>query len=92
MIGLSMISPEGLAIRPRMAASCFIWAGEPRAPEWLIMKIEFTGLSRPFSSFCTEEMRFIISPASRSEHFAQASTTLLYFSPWVIRPSWYCCS
>ena len=25
-------------------------------------------------------------------HFAQASTTLLYFSPWVIRPSLYCCS
>ena len=27
-----------------------------------------------------------------SVHFAQASTTLLYFSPWVIRPSLYCCS
>ncbi len=25
-------------------------------------------------------------------HFDQASTTLLYFSPWVIRPSMYCCS
>jgi hypothetical protein len=37
MIGASMISPDGLAIRPRIAASCFIWAGEPRAPEWLIM-------------------------------------------------------
>ena len=32
-----MISPDGLAIRPRMPASCFIWVGEPRAPEWLIM-------------------------------------------------------
>ena len=37
MIGVSMISPEGLAIRPRMPASCFICAGEPRPPEWLIM-------------------------------------------------------
>jgi hypothetical protein len=37
MIGLSMISPEGLAIRPRMPASCFICAGEPRAPECDIM-------------------------------------------------------
>jgi hypothetical protein len=37
MIGVSMISPDGLAIRPRMPASCFICAGEPRAPEWLIM-------------------------------------------------------
>src|SRR6202042_2312020 len=27
-----------------------------------------------------------------SVHFDQASTTLLYFSPWVIRPSLYCCS
>ena len=37
-------------------------------------------------------MRAIISSASLSVHFAQASTTLLYFSPWVIRPSLYCCS
>jgi hypothetical protein len=37
MIGVSMISPDGLAIRPRMAASWRIWVGEPRAPEWLIM-------------------------------------------------------
>ena len=37
-------------------------------------------------------MPAIISSASLSEHFAQASTTLLYFSPWVIRPSLYCCS
>ena len=37
MIGLSMISPDGLAIRPRMPASCFICAGEPRAPECAIM-------------------------------------------------------
>ena len=29
---------------------------------------------------------------SASVHFDQASTTLLYFSPWVIRPSLYCCS
>ena len=29
---------------------------------------------------------------SRSVDFDQASTTLLYFSPWVIRPSLYCCS
>jgi hypothetical protein len=25
---------DGLAIRPRIPASCFICAGEPRAPEW----------------------------------------------------------
>jgi hypothetical protein len=37
MIGVSMISPDGLAMRPRIPASCFIWACEPRAPEWAIM-------------------------------------------------------
>jgi hypothetical protein len=37
MIGVSMIEPDGLAIRPRIPASCFICAGEPRAPEWAIM-------------------------------------------------------
>ncbi|MNC66398.1 hypothetical protein D3C75_1167900 [compost metagenome] len=40
MIGVSMISPDGLAIRPRMPPSCFIWACEPRAPELAIMKTE----------------------------------------------------
>ena len=37
-------------------------------------------------------MTFIISSATRSVQFDQTSTTLLYFSPWVIRPSRYCCS
>ena len=54
--------------------------------------MELIGRSLPPLSFFTEEMRIIISSASLSEHLAQASTTLLYFSPWVIRPSLYCCS
>ena len=29
----------------------------------------------------------IIASATLSVHFDQASTTLLYFSPWVMRPS-----
>ena len=37
MIGVSMISPDGFAISPRIPASCFIWAAEPRAPESAIM-------------------------------------------------------
>ena len=37
MIGVSMISPEGLDIRPRIPPSCFICVTEPRAPEWAIM-------------------------------------------------------
>ena len=41
LIGLSMISPFGFAIRPRMPASCRICLNEPRAPELAIMKIGF---------------------------------------------------
>ncbi|CFP61649.1 Uncharacterised protein [Bordetella pertussis] len=37
VIGVSMIEPSGLAIRPRMPASWRIWAAEPRAPESAIM-------------------------------------------------------
>ena len=40
LIGRSMISPFGFAIRPRMPASWRIWLNEPRAPELAIMKIE----------------------------------------------------
>ena len=47
---------------------------------------------RPFSSFWVAEMRSIISLAMVSVHFDQASTTLLYFSSWVMKPSLYCCS
>ncbi len=37
MIGVSMISPEGFAIRPRMPASCRICCFDPRAPESAMM-------------------------------------------------------
>ena len=37
VIGVSMISPDGLAIRPRMPASCRICCAEPRAPESAMM-------------------------------------------------------
>ena len=42
LIGRSMISPFGLAIRPRMPASWRICLNEPRAPELAIMKIGFS--------------------------------------------------
>ena len=41
------------------------------------------------SFLVVEEIFFIISAATRSVHFDQASTTLLYFSPLVINPSAY---
>ena len=92
MIGVSMISPDGLAIRPRMPPSCFICACEPRAPELAIIQIELISFSRPFASSFLVEISAIISSATRSVALSQASTTLLYFSPLVIRPSAYCCS
>ncbi len=88
-----MISPDGLAIRPRIPPSCFIWAWEPRAPELAIIQTELISSSRPeVSSFRLVEISAIISSATRSVALDQASTTLLYFSPLVIRPSAYCCS
>ncbi len=47
VMGVSMISPEGLAIKPRIPASCRIWSLLPRAPESAIMK---TGLKEATSS------------------------------------------
>ena len=82
-----MISPEGLVINPRIPASCLICAGDPRAPESDIIQTELIG-TPGFSSLMT----LTISSATFSEQLVQASTSLLYFSRWVISPSWYCCS
>ena len=40
VIGVSIMEPSGLAIRPRMPASWRICAAEPRAPESAIMYTE----------------------------------------------------
>ena len=57
-----------------------------------IIQTELISDSRPSASFWLVEISAIISSATRSVALDQASTTLLYFSPWVIRPSLYCCS
>ena len=75
-----------------MPASWRIWSCEPRAPEFDIMKIELIWASPPFGFFLTAEISVIMSSEIFLVHFDQASTTLLYFSPLVIRPSAYCCS
>ena len=72
MIGCSMISPDGLAIRPRMPANWRICAGDPRAPECDIIQTEL--VCTPISCL---EISFIIAPATSSVHRDQASTTLL---------------
>lgn len=87
-----MISPDGLAIRPRIPPSCFVCACEPRAPELAIMKTELMSGFSPSISTRGCAISPIMASAIRSVALAQASTTLLYFSPRVIRPSAYCCS
>ena len=82
-----MISPDGLAISPLIPASCFIWAADPLAPLSAIINTEL--ILSPSEVFSVAEIPFIISPATLSVHFDHASTTLLYFSPLVIRPSAY---
>ena len=72
MIGCSMISPEGLAIKPRMPANWRICAGDPRAPEWLIIHTELVGV--PISCLL---ISFIMAAATSSVQRDQASTTLL---------------
>ena len=72
MIGCSMISPDGLAISPRMPANWRICAGDPRAPECDIIHTELVGT--PFSCLL---ISFIIALATSSVQRDQASTTLL---------------
>ena len=86
LIGLSMISPMppvsffcGLAIRPRMPASCRIWSRLPRDPESNIMN---TGLNPPRET----RIELIIASATSLLAWVQASITLLYRSPKVIWP------
>ncbi len=78
LIGRSMISPFGLAIRPRMPASWRICLNEPRAPELAIMKMGFS----------TSRFSCIASPTSSvaAVHF---STTFSWRSSGEIRPMSY---
>ena len=92
IIGVSIISPDGFAIRPLIPANCFIWAAEPLAPESAIINIELVVIEPSSLLTFDAEIFFIISLAILSVHFDHWSTTLLYFSPLVIKPSEYCVS
>ena len=66
LIGRSMISPFGFAIRPRMPASWRICLNEPRAPELAIMKIGFSSsrlssIAWPTSSVASSQLRVACS-------------------------------
>ena len=66
LIGRSMISPFGLAIRPRIPASWRICLKEPRAPELAIMKMGFRW----------SRLRCIASPTSSvaAVHFSMTAS------------------
>ena len=88
-MGLSITSPMppvsffwGLAIRPRIPASCRIWSRLPRLPESNIMN---TGLNPP----CDLASPSTIASAMSVLAWVQASITLLYRSPKVICPAPY---
>ena len=78
LIGRSMISPFGFAIRPRMPASWRICLNEPRAPELAIMKIGFS--SSRFSC---------IASATSSVASVQMLTIVSWRSSSVMRPRSY---
>ena len=81
LIGVSIMDPSGLAIRPRIPANCLICAAEPRAPESAMMKMEFMESSStvfPALSLTTLlPMPRIIARATCSLVRDQMSTTLL---------------
>ena len=78
LIGRSMISPFGFAIRPRMPASWRIWLNDPRAPELAIMK----------TGFVSWRVAFIAS-ATSSVASVQMATMRSLRSSSVIRPRSY---
>ena len=93
VIGVSIIEPSGLAIRPLMPASCLTWAGELLAPESKYIKTELkesSSTSSP-SEFVTLSLEIVSIRELATASFAldQISITLLYFSPWVTRPEEY---
>ena len=83
VIGVSMTSPEGLDIRPRMPASWRTCSREPRAPESAIRLI---GLKTPVSCSISRISRNI-SSETFSVTRCQMSMILLWRSPAVITPA-----
>ena len=93
MIGVSIIDPSGLAIRPLIPANCLTWAGELLAPESKYINTELnesSSTSSP-SEFTTLSLEIVSMSELATASFAldQISITLLYFSPWVTKPEEY---
>ena len=83
VIGVSMTSPDGFDIRPRMPASWRTCSFDPRAPESAIMKM---GLNSPLF-VSARRMSLNISSDTFSVARCQMSMILLWRSPAVMAPS-----
>ncbi len=90
VIGRSMMSPDGLAMRPRMPASWRIWSLEPRALESTIMNTGFSSVGFGLSADTLRSIVLYRSSPTFSVAADQMSTTLLWRSPSVITPCWNC--
>ena len=79
--GISTEEPSGLAINPRIPATCVKFEMLPRALECIIMKIGFSKSLLAIS--CNSSWTLSLAPF-------QVSITLLYLSSSVIKPRLYC--
>src|SRR5438128_2522218 len=82
VMGASIISPEGFAIKPRIPANCRICCFEPRAPESTINRIGFN----PWLAFSARSISLNIMSEIFSVTSHQRPTTLFQRSPSVIAP------
>ena len=96
MIGVSIIDPSGLDIKPLIPESCLICAGDPLAPESAYIYTELNddcSTSFPSGVLAVSVLIFsIIAFATCSLALDQISITLLYLSPLVTRPESNCFS
>ena len=81
LIGRGMISPFGLATRPRIAEIWRSWSMLPRAPEWIITHSGLPCGSEVSSSLATSLVALV-----------QISISSPRRSSAVMRPRWYCLS
>ena len=88
VIGVSIISPDGFAIKPRIPASCRICCLLPLAPESAIIK---TGL-KELLKLSLSSISLNIASAILSVTSDQRAIILFLRSPYVIAPARYCCS
>ena len=81
LIGRGMISPFGLATRPRIAEIWRSWSMLPRAPEWIMIHSGLPCGSEVSSSLATSLVALV-----------QISISSPRRSSAVMRPRWYCLS